>query len=68
LNPEIVRERIAVPEIPIKELATPDAMRPQIATGSELRRRHMIPCLHEFAVNFHAYVNKAADIGCPTDT
>jgi hypothetical protein len=43
VNPEIVLERIAIPEIPIEELVTPETMRLQIAPGGELRRRHRIP-------------------------
>jgi hypothetical protein len=60
VNPEIALERIAIPEIPIKELVAPDAMRPQITTDGELRRRHKISGPHEFAVSLQAYVNKAA--------
>jgi hypothetical protein len=64
VNPENVLERIAIPEIPIKEFITSETMRPQIAMRGELRRRHKIPGPHEFAVRLQAYFNKAAGT-CP---
>jgi hypothetical protein len=64
VNPEIVLEQIVVPEIPIVEVVIPETMRPQIATGGELRRRHGISSPYVFPVGFQADVNKAAGV-CP---
>jgi hypothetical protein len=64
VNPKIVLERMAIPEIPIEELVTSETMRPQIATDGELRRRHRIPGPREFAVSLQPYVDKAVDT-CP---
>jgi hypothetical protein len=60
VNPEIALERSAIPEIPIKELVASYAVTSQITTNGELRRRHKISGLHEFAVSLQADVNKAA--------
>jgi hypothetical protein len=60
VNPQIVLERIAIPEIPIEEFATPETMTPQITMGGKLPRRHRIPRPHEFALSLQAQVDKAA--------
>jgi hypothetical protein len=38
LNPEIVLERIAIPEMAIEEFVAPKTMKPQIATEDGRRR------------------------------
>jgi hypothetical protein len=60
VNPEIVLEWIAIPEIPTEELVTSETTRLQIGTDGDLRRRHRTPGPHEFAVSLQAYVNKTA--------
>jgi hypothetical protein len=45
VDPEIVFERSAIPEIPIEEFVTPETVRLQIAADAELRRRQRISVL-----------------------
>jgi hypothetical protein len=63
-HPEIVLERIAIPEILIEELIIQETVRLQIATDDELRTGHRAPGPHGFAVSLQAYVNKVAG-ACP---
>jgi hypothetical protein len=63
LRPEIVTERISLPEISLQEYVEPETLRPPLRTDRAARKRFQIPAPHESAVSLQAYIKRVGGIG-----
>jgi hypothetical protein len=64
LHPEIIIEKISLPEISVQEYVEPETLRPPPRTDRAAGKRFQIPAPHEFAVSLQAYVKRVGGT-CP---
>jgi hypothetical protein len=65
LHPEILIERISLPEILLQEYVEPETLRPPLRTDRAARKRFQIPAPRELAVSLQTYV-KGVGGTCPS--
>jgi hypothetical protein len=64
LHPEIVIEKISLPEISLQEYVEPETLRPPLRTDRVARKQFQIPAPHGFTVSLQAYVKRVGGT-CP---